>query len=86
MAGVTGYESFVTLSRYLPTGQADPSFGNGGHVVTHVDHVGSGTTVGNDLALLRDGRIAVSSIVSGPSDVRLQIHTAERCPRSGVRR
>ena len=75
VAGVTGYESFVTLSRYLPTGQADPSFGNGGHAVTYVDHVGSGTTVGHDLALLRDGRIAVSSIVSGPSDVRLQIHT-----------
>ena len=31
---------------------------------------------GNDLALLRDGRIAVSSIFYSPSDVRLQVHTA----------
>ncbi len=76
VAGVTGYESFATLSRYLPTGQPDASFGNGGHVVTHLGYVGSGTTAGNDLALLRDGRIAVSSIFYGPSDVRLQVHTA----------
>ena len=75
VAGVAGYEQIVTLSRYLPSGQSDQSFGDAGHELTYSDGQSPGAAVGGDVALLPHGRIAVSSNAGWPTDVRLQVHT-----------
>lgn len=68
---VVGY---TVVSRFLPTGLPDPAFGSGGHVLIPAE---STPPAGLDVALLRDGRIAVSGNTKfGDADVTLTILTA----------
>ena len=80
VAGTTNDWSSVTLARYLPSGQPDPSFGDGGYVVSDLDPAPSLQPQVVDLAMLRDGRIAVSSTYAIPSAGRLQVVTPSGAP------
>ncbi len=80
VAGTTDDWSSVTLARYLPSGQPDQSFGEEGYVVSALDPAPSLFPGVVDLALLRDGRIAVSSTYSIPSAGRVQVVTSSGAP------
>ena len=68
-AGSTEFGARETLARFLPSGQPDPSFGAGGFVTTLVAQPFTLARPGNDVALLRDGRIAVGGSVGNHARV-----------------
>jgi uncharacterized delta-60 repeat protein len=81
-AGFTDDGRKQALARYLPSGQPDPSFGTGGYVTTPI----AGSLIGfdkpgNDVAVLRDGRIAVSGEMrSHAPHIRLAVVTSSGVP------
>ncbi len=81
-AGFTDNTRSETIARYLPSGQADGSFGTGGHVTTPIDGSLPGfDRPGTDVDVLRDGRIAVAGEMrSGTSHVRLAVVTPSGSP------
>ena len=57
---------FIALARYTPRGRLDPSFGNGGKVVTSF---GQGSGVGGGALMIRaDRKLVVAGEYSGPGD------------------
>jgi len=59
--GSIGIDSFVVLTRLLPNGRLDPTFGSGGRVVR------LGLVSVEDVAVHADGRILVTGQVADPS-------------------
>jgi uncharacterized delta-60 repeat protein len=54
----------LTLARYLPAGTLDPSFGDGGKVITHI-----GTAAhANAVVIQPDGKIVVAGYATDPDD------------------
>ena len=77
-AGSTDFGSRETLARFLPSGQPDPGFGAGGFVTTTVGPAFSSDRPGSDVAVLRDGRIALSGVVA--THVRVAVFGPDGTP------
>ena len=77
-SGIDFIVGYTVVSRYLPTGAPDPSFGAGGHVLVPAE---STPPAGLDVSILRDGRIAVAANTKlGDADATLTVLTPAGVP------
>jgi uncharacterized delta-60 repeat protein len=80
--GSASYGTVKTLARYLPSGQPDPSFGDGGFVTTNVGGLFlSGDRADGDVVVLHDGRVALGETVYVPTPhVRIAVYRPDGTP------
>lgn len=75
-----GYDHAFLLARYLPDGSLDPSFGDGGYVVTQAGVAAAGGSFAEALSLQPDGKIVVAGYATqsdGSTDFALARYNAD---------